>query len=415
MTAVRVLASRAKKASRDLAASSHKQRVAFVKRLARIVRARRAAILRANATDVRRARRKKVAEHLLDRLLLDSKRLEAAAGGLEDFAKRADVLGKVIDSWTTEAGLRIRKVRVPLGVVALVFEARPLVCLEAAAIAVKSGNALLLRGSSLASGSNRALHACIRKALDEAGLPPVCVGLVDSRRRGDVEELLSLHGLVDVVIPRGGADFIAWVRETAQVSVIETGAGNCHVYVDASADLRKALRILVNAKTQRPSVCNAAEKLLVHRRIAKAFVPQAVRALRAKGVVVRGCPVTRKLVRGLLPAAERDWFREYLGLEIAVKVVDSVEDAVRHINKYSTAHSDAIVSRNKRAVAAFFSGVDSAVVYANASTRFSDGGCFGFGGEVGISTQKLHARGPMAERELTAYKYLVKGSGQVRA
>ncbi len=415
MTSAKTLALKSRAAQSQLVAAPSAQRAKALRLMARQVRKSRRRILAANAKDMARARVKGASAAFLDRLQLNGQRLEEAARAIEKFSCRKDLLGETIDSWTTSVGLRVRKVRVPLGVVLLVFEARPLVCLEAAMIALKSGNALLLRPSRDARHSCRALVACLRAALQRAGLPKDCVGLAPAAGKRQLRELLALPGgLIDAAIPRGGEAFIRWVRAHAKIPVIETGAGNCHVYVDASADLRQALAILVNAKTSRPSVCNAAEKLLVHRAIAKEFLPKAVEALRARGVRVHGCPKSRKIVKGLLQATEADWFKEYLDLEIAVKVVSSLDEAIRHINQYSSHHSEAIVARNRITVRQFLAGVDSAVVYANASTRFTDGGCFGFGGEIGISTQKLHARGPMAERELMTYKYVVEGRGQVR-
>ena len=415
MTSAKTLALKSRAAQARLVGASSAQRAKALRLMAGEVRKSQRRILAANRRDLAKARVKGASAAFLDRLQLNDRRLEEVARAVEKFSRRKDLLGETIDSWTTSAGLRVRKVRVPLGVVLLVFEARPLVCLEAAMIALKSGNALLLRPSRDARHSCRALVACVRAALQRAGLSRDCVRLAPAAGKRQLRELLSLPGgLIDAVIPRGGEAFIRWVRAHAKIPVIETGAGNCHVYVDASANLRQALVILVNAKTSRPSVCNAAEKLLVHRAIAEKFLPVAVAALRERSVRVHGCERSRKIVKGLLQATEADWFKEYLDLEIAAKVVSSLDEAIRHINKYSSHHSEAIVARNRIAIRQFLAGVDSAVVYANASTRFTDGGCFGFGGEVGISTQKLHARGPLGERELTSYKYVVEGRGQVR-
>ncbi len=420
MTSMKALASNARAAQSGLAAAASARRAKALRFMAQEVRKSARRILAANREDLAQARVKGVSEAFLDRLRLDGRRLEEAVSAVKKFSRREEWLGETMESWRTSAGLRVRKVRVPLGVALVVFEARPLVCLEAAMLALKSGNALMLRPSRDAKRSCRALIACVRSALRRAGLSADCVTFVPPEGgKWQLRGLLALHGLVDVVIPRGGERFIRWVRAHARVPVLETGAGNCHVYVDASvdasADFGEALAILVNAKTSRPSVCNAAEKLLVHKGVAKKFLPLAVEALRERGVRVHGCPRSRKIVKGLLQATEADWFKEYLGLEIAVKVVGSLDEAIAHVNKYSSRHSEAIVARDKKAIRRFLDGVDSAVVYSNASTRFSDGGCFGFGGEVGISTQKLHARGPLGGRELTSYKYLVEGKGQVRA
>jgi glutamate-5-semialdehyde dehydrogenase len=320
----------------------------------------------------------------------------------------------VLDGWKVPNGLQITKVRVPLGVVGIIYEARPNVTVDAAGLCVKSGNACILRGSRIAISSNMALARIIDAAGVDAGLPPDSVQLIADTDRESAKELMRMREHVDVLIPRGGADLIRTVVEESTVPVIETGVGTCHVYVDASADLGKALPILINAKVQRPSVCNAAETLLVHRSAADAFLPKAIEALLAAGVELRGDEATRGYDARVKPATEDDWRAEYLDLILAVRVVDSLTDAIEHVNRYGTAHTDAIVTEDYAAARRFTAEVDSACVMVNASTRFADGGEFGFGAEIGISNQKLHARGPMGLAELTSYRYVVEGDGQVR-
>jgi glutamate-5-semialdehyde dehydrogenase len=312
------------------------------------------------------------------------------------------------------SGLRIRKVRVPFGVIGVIYENRPNVTVDIASLCIKSGNACLLRGSASALNSNRALVAAVEPALREAGVDGA-VSFVDTPDRAAADAMMKARGRLDLLIPRGGAGLISHTIENSLVPVIETGTGNCHVYVDEGADLAMAERIVINSKTQRPSVCNAEEKLLVHRGEAKAFIPAIARALRQKGVEIRGCPETCRLVPDAVPATDDDWPREYLDLIIAIKVVSGVGEAIAHINRYNSKHTEAIVTRNSANADIFTRNVDAAAVMVNASTRFTDGGQFGFGAEVGISTQKLHARGPMGVRELTTYKYVVEGTGQVRA
>ena len=319
----------------------------------------------------------------------------------------------MVEEWIRPNGLRIRKVRVPLGVVGVIYESRPNVTVDATALALKAGNAVVLRGGREAAHTNEVLVEFMAQA---PGLPAGAVELLDSRSRDSVDELIRARGLVDVLVPRGGADLINRVVERATVPVIETGAGNCHVYVDKAADLDLADRIVVNAKTQRPSVCNAAEKLLVHRDLAGEYLPRIVQTLQGQGVEVRGDAETRRLTPGLqvLPASDEDWGMEYLDLRMAVHVVGSLQEAIDHINRYSTMHSDAIITRDEESARQFLNQVDSSAVYWNASTRFTDGGEFGFGAEMGISTQKLHCRGPFGLVELTSTKYQIFGSGQVR-
>lgn len=348
-----------------------------------------------------------------DRLLLTPERIAAMVSGVREVAGLPDPVGETIAEWTRPNGLRIRKVRVPLGVVGVIYESRPNVTVDCAALVLKTGNAIVLRGGKEAAHSNQKLIEILNQV---DGVPEGAIELLDSSTRDSVHELIKARGLVDVLIPRGGPGLISYVADNATVPVIETGAGNCHIFVDQSADFDMADGIVINAKTQRPSVCNSAEKLLVHQSIAAEYVPRIVKRLLAGGVEVRGDDETRRLAAGMPvgAAATQDWSEEYLRLCIAVRVVAGIEDAIGHINRYSTKNSEAIVTRDQAQAELFLQQVDSAVVYWNASTRFSDGGEFGFGAEMGISTQKLHCRGPFALAELTSAKYEVKGNGQIR-
>jgi glutamate-5-semialdehyde dehydrogenase len=349
-----------------------------------------------------------------DRLALNPARIEGMAGGLRQAAGLPDPVGEVVRGSTLPNGLELRQVRVPFGVVGIVYEARPNVTADAAGLCLKSGNAVLLRGSSSAARSNAAIVAVLREAVAGAGLPADAIQLLDSSSRDSVKELMRARGLVDVLIPRGGASLIRTVVEESTVPVIETGVGNCHIYVDADADLDMALAILLNAKTSRPSVCNAAESLLVHAAVAEPFLARALPALRDAGVTVHGSPAIAALDPAVVPATEEDYAAEYLSLDISAAVVDSLDEAVAHIRRYSSGHSEAIVTNSQPAARRFVATVDAAAVLVNASTRFTDGGEFGFGAEIGISTQKLHARGPMGLPELTSTKYVVTGEGHIR-
>jgi glutamate-5-semialdehyde dehydrogenase len=348
-----------------------------------------------------------------DRLLLTPERIAAMVPGVREVASLPDPVGETIAEWTRPNGLRIRKVRVPLGVVGVIYESRPNVTVDCASLVLKTGNAIVLRGGKEAAHSNHMLVEILNRV---DGVPEGAIELLDSSTRDSVHELIKARGLVDVLIPRGGPGLISYVADNATVPVIETGAGNCHIFVDQSADFEMADSIVINAKTQRPSVCNSAEKLLVHQNIAAEYIPRIVKKLLDGGVEVRGDDETRRLAAGMrVGAAEaQDWSEEYLRLCIAVRVVAGIEEAIAHINRYSTKNSDAIVTRDEARAQLFLRGVDSAVVYWNASTRFSDGGEFGFGAEMGISTQKLHCRGPFALAELTSAKYEVTGNGQTR-
>ncbi len=404
----------AKAASRQLAVLTRAQKDAALHAMADALAAAEDAVLAANAQDTARGRESGMTESLVDRLALNPQRHAGMVQGLRDLAALPDPVGDVVRGWTNANGVQVRQVRVPLGVVGIIYEARPNVTADAAGICIKSGNAALLRGSSSAYESNKAIVAALQDGLVKSGLPATAVQLVGGGREVTTE-LMAARGLVDVLIPRGGAGLIEAVVKGSQVPVIETGTGNCHIYVDASADQQQALGILLNAKTQRPSVCNAAETLLVHRSIAQQFVPAALRALQRAGVTVHGTPEIAEWSPDVVPAASDEFDGEYLSLDIAMKLVDSVEDAIDHIRAHSTGHSETVVTNDQQVANRFVAGVDAAAVLVNASSRFVDGGEFGFGAEIGISTQKLHARGPMGLPEMTSTKYVVVGEGQVRA
>lgn len=399
----------ARQAASSLAQLSTKEKNRLLLAMAESLERQSGDILRANEEDVRRAN---LSGAMHDRLLLTPDRIRDMANGIRDVAALPDPVGEVLEQWTPPNGVQIRKVRVPLGVIGIVYESRPNVTSDAAVLALKAGNAVVLRGGKEAAQSNKAIAEILASV---PGVPPGAIELLDSSTRESVQELITARGLVDVVIPRGGPELIAHVVENSTVPAIETGAGNCHIFVDESADLKMARRVVLNAKTQRPSVCNAAEKLLVHEAVASSFVPIIVRELVEAGVEVRGDDAIRRLAASVTPATEQDWHEEYLRLCIAIRVVPSLDSAIEHINRYSTKHSEAIITANEEHARKFLRLVDSAAVYWNASTRFTDGGEFGFGAEMGISTQKLHCRGPFALRELTSTKYEIIGTGQTRA
>jgi glutamate-5-semialdehyde dehydrogenase len=398
----------ARSAAAHLAQLSTEQKNNLLLEMAGALEANAGSILRANEEDMRHAN---LPESMRDRLLLTTERIKQSAAAVRDIAALPDPVGEVLEQWGHPNGLHIRKIRVPLGVVGIVYESRPNVTVDAAALAFKSGNAAVLRGGKEAARSNQALAEALTSV---RSVPCGAIELLDSSTRESVQDLITARGLIDVVIPRGGPELISYVVENAIVPVIETGAGNCHIFVDESANLDMASRVVLNAKTQRPSVCNAAEKLLVHESIASVFIPRIARELKAAGVELRGDQSTMRLVPGVSPATEEDWGEEYLRLCMAIRVVPGVEEAIEHINLYSTKHSEAIVTADEDHARKFLRLVDSAAVYWNASTRFTDGGEFGFGAEMGVSTQKLHCRGPFALRELTSTKYEIIGSGQVR-
>ncbi len=411
--AVRAAAVRARAASLDLATATRATKDGALQAMADALLASEPAILSANAEDVTRAEAAGTPAGIVDRLRLDDDRLAAMAQGLRDVAGLADPVGEVVRGSTLANGLELRQIRVPFGVIGMIYEARPNVTADAAGICLKAGSAVLLRGSSSARSSNAAIVAALRGAVEAAGLPADVVQLVPGDSHDSVKALMRARGQVDVLIPRGGASLIRSVVEDSTVPVIETGVGNCHVYVDRAADLDMALDIVLNAKTHRTSVCNAAESLLVHADVADAFLPRVVEALQAADVTIHGDRAFTGF-DGVEPATDDDYSTEYLGLEISAAVVPDLDAALAHIRKHSTQHSDAIVTGDVEAARRFVAGVDSAAVLVNASTRFTDGGEFGFGAEIGISTQKLHARGPMGLPEMTTTKYVVTGTGHVR-
>ncbi len=404
----------ARTASRTLATASRATKDAALGAMADRLLGAEAAILAANAEDVAAADASGTSGALIDRLRLTPARLQGMADGLRQLAGLPDPVGDVVRGWTNPNGVTVRQVRVPFGVVGIIYEARPNVTADAAGIALKSGNAALLRGSSSTLASNRAVMAALRDGVLDAGLPADVVQLVEGDR-SVTTEMMEARGLVDVLIPRGGAGLINAVVEGSKVPVIETGTGNCHLFVDATADQDMALEILLNAKTQRPSVCNAVETLLVHADAAPTFLPKALTALSDAGVTVHGTPAVTGFSESVVPAAEGEFDDEYLSLDLACDVVDDLDAAITHIREHSTGHSETIVTSDLRAADRFVAEVDAAAVLVNASSRFVDGGEFGFGAEIGISTQKLHARGPMALPEMTATKYVVTGHGQTRA
>ena len=405
----------AKAAAQVLATAGTTAKNAALHAMAEALGTQQDAILAANALDIVGATERGLSPHSIERLTLSPKRIAEMQTGLKQVAALPDPIGAVLSGWRRPNGLQITKTRVPLGVIGIIFESRPNVTVDAAALCLKSGNAALLRGGSEAIHSNIALAQVLGGALESVGLPRACVQLIESTDRAAAKRLMTLNGFVDCLIPRGGASLIKTVVETATVPVIETGTGNCHVYVDKAADFEMAAAIVLNAKVQRPSVCNSAESLLVHREIAEIFLPLIGAKLVAAGVEIRGDAAACALLPGIAEATEEDWLTEYNALILAVKIVDSLEDAIAHIAAYGTRHSEAIVTENYAAAQAFTDGVDCAAVYVNASTRFTDGFEFGFGAEIGISNQKLHARGPMGLEELTTYKYVVRGDGQIRS
>jgi glutamate-5-semialdehyde dehydrogenase len=402
---------RARTAATALALLFSEQKNAMLRAMADAIESHAKSILAANRKDMESSG---LEGAMLDRLLLTAERIGEMARGVREVAALPDPVGETLAEWTRPNGLRIRRLRVPLGVVGIIYESRPNVTVDAAVLALKTGNAVVLRGGKEAANSN---HRLVEILAAVPGVPDGAIELLDASTRQSVQELIKARGLVDVIIPRGGAGLISYVAENSVVPVIETGAGNCHIFVDESADFDMADGIVINAKTQRPSVCNAAEKLLLHERIAAAYIPRIVRKLIEAGVEVRGDGKSRALAAGLSvgAAAEQDWYEEYLRLCMAIHVVAGVDEAIAHINHYSTKHSDAIVTLDEANARKFLRGVDSAVVYWNASTRFTDGGEFGFGAEMGVSTQKLHCRGPFALVELTSSKYEIVGTGQVRS
>lgn len=413
MTELQKMGAAAKEAAAVLRTAGEKKRRALLE-AAQALRAAAPEILAANAADLAAARESGMRDAMLDRLTLTEARIEAMAQGVEDVAAQRDPVGRVLSGETRPNGLKIEKVTVPMGVIGIIFEARPNVTSDAAALCLMAGSAVILRGGKEAFHSNMAVTSVLQAALERAGLPRTAVQLVQDTSRESSREMMGLVGYLDLLIPRGGAGLIRAVVENARVPVIETGVGNCHVYVDESADIDMAAEIIFNAKTSRPSVCNAIETVLVHEKIAEKALPAIAARLREKQVELRGDDRTRAILPEAVPASEADWETEYLDYILAVRVVDSLDEAVAHIARYSSGHSECIVTRDLRAAEAFTARVDSAAVYVNASTRFTDGGEMGLGAEIGISTQKLHARGPMGLNEIVSYKYVIRGDGQVR-
>jgi glutamate-5-semialdehyde dehydrogenase len=405
-------AKRSRRAAVELSRATRSVKDAGLHAMADALGKAETAVLDANAADIARAEAAGTGSALIDRLRLNPDRVAGMADGLRALAALPDPVGDVVRGWTNANGVQVRQVRVPFGVVGIIYEARPNVTADAAGICLKSGNAVLLRGSSSAAESNAAVVEALQAGLTDAGLPPDAIQLVRGPREV-TSELMAARGLIDLLIPRGGAGLIEAVVRDSQVPVIETGVGNCHLYVDAAANDEMALDILLNAKTQRPSVCNAVETLLVHTDVAGSFLPKALRALVAAGVVVHG-DARVNAYGPVVPAEESDFATEYLSMDIAASIVDSLDAALHHIRRYSTGHSETIVTDSASAAQRFCAEVDAAAVLVNASSRFVDGGEFGFGAEIGISTQKLHARGPMGLPEMTTTKYVVTGSGQVR-
>lgn len=411
---VQAKAQAAKQAAAKLAVTSTAVKNAALLAMAAALEAQQSEILAANERDMTAAAAKGMKSSMLDRLKLTAERISGMADGLRQVAGLADPVGNVIDGKTLPNGLHITKIRVPLGVIGIIYEARPNVTADAAGLCLKSGNAVILKGGSEAMESNKTVAAILAQAAEGAGIPAGSIQFIDTSDRQAVQDLIHMNGLVDVVIPRGGAGLIQAVVRNASVPVIETGAGVCHTYVDKDANVEMAMKIAFNAKVQRPSVCNAMETLLVHKDIADKFLPMMLMMYNSSAVEIRGDKAVQEYSGQVHPATEEDWSTEYGDLRLSVKIVDSIEEAMAHIAKYGTGHSECIVTNNYQAAQLFQYTVDAAAVYVNASTRFTDGNEFGFGAEIGISTQKLHARGPMALPELTSTKYLINGNGQVR-
>ncbi len=404
----------AKKAERVLMTASSETKNKALEAIAKALTENTSYITKNNAIDIENARAKGMSESMIDRLSLNADRIKAISEAVLQVASLDDPCGKVVSGTKRPNGLLIEKVTVPLGVIAVIFEARPNVTVDAAALCLKSGNCVILRGGKEAINSNKAMTEIMRKAIASAGLPEDCIQLVEDTSRDSAVALMKMNDYVDVLIPRGGAGLIKSCVENATVPVIETGTGNCHIYVDKDADLNMAAEIIYNAKTSRPSVCNACESLVIHRDVAKEVLPMIKARLDEKNVTIHGDEETAEIIEGVIIATEDDYAKEYLAYEISIKIVGDIDEAIEHIMKYTTSHSECIITNNYFAQKKFTSQVDAAAVYVNASTRFTDGGEFGFGAEIGISTQKLHARGPLGLPELTSMKYIISGEGQTR-
>ena len=408
---VRLLCESAKAASRSLSLATKERKNALLVRIAELLLSDSERITEANKADIAAAEQNGIPKAMLDRLMINSSRIQAIADSLYSLVSLEDPIGKG-EEWSRPSGITIRRIRVPIGVIGIIYEARPNVTVDSAALCLKTGNAVVLRGGKEAINTNREFVRLIKNALEDCGFDRGAVELITSTSRESATALMSMRGLVDVLIPRGGKGLIRACVENSKVPVIETGAGNCHLYIDASADMTKAVNIAVNAKCSRPSVCNAIETVLVHSAVAADFLPRMQSAFAPYGVDIRGCERSRVIIDGISAATDEDYATEYDDYIVSVKVVDSLEEAIEHINAYSTGHSEAIVTEDERAAARFQSEIDSVALYVNASTRFTDGGEFGFGAEIGISTQKLHVRGPMGLMALTSEKYLISGSGE---
>ena len=404
----------AKKATYDLSILSTKTKNNALALMAKELLDSKEEIIRANKIDMQEAKNKNVSETLLDRLYLNDKRVEDMATGLLEIVKLPDPVGEIISMWKRPNNLQIGQKRVPIGVIGIIYESRPNVTCDAAGLCLKSGNATILRGGSDAINSNKAIVKALRNGIEKSGLLKDAIQLVSDTDREVAQKMMRLNEYIDVLIPRGGENLIKSVVKNATIPVIETGTGNCHIYVDESADFNMAIDIVLNAKTQRPGVCNAAEKLLIHENISKEFLPKVVKALREKNVEIRGDEKSKEVVDDIILAKDEEWDKEYLDYIIAVKIVENVDEAIKHINNHGTKHSEAIITESYKNSQKFLERVDAAAVYVNASTRFTDGSEFGFGAEIGISTQKLHARGPMGLKELTSTKYIIYGNGQIR-
>ncbi len=408
------IASEAKAASRTLGNISKHKKNEVLLGMAQALLDKKSVILAANEIDLKNAKKNKLAASFIERLSLGGKRIDEMAQSLREIAKLDDPVGKNISTWARPNGLVITKVRVPIGVILIIYESRPNVTSDCIGLCFKSGNAVILRGGSDAINSNLAIYSILESVIKKHGLPQAVVSFVKQTDRRAVDLLLAMDEYINLVMPRGGESLIRQVRDKSKIPVIKHYKGVCHVYVDEIADFAMAQRIIINAKLQRPAVCNAMESLLVHEKIAKDFLPTMIESLQDAGVEIRADLATRKIVKGLKKATESDWSTEYLGLILSVKIVKDIDQAIEHINRYGSAHSDSIVTNSEANAQKFLNEVDSACVYANASTRFTDGFQFGFGAEIGISTDKLHARGPMGLEELTTYKYVIRGSGQIR-
>lgn len=414
MTQAQLLGQRAKQAEKTLATASTELKNKALENMAQELISAASEILSANAEDMKNARANGVAQVMLDRLLLTEDRIVGMAKGITDIVRLPDPIGVTLSEIKRPNGMTVKKITVPLGVIAVIYEARPNVTSDAAALCLKSGNAVILRGGKEAINSSKAIVKALRLGLEKTGLDENCISLITDTSRDSATELMRMNEYIDVLIPRGGAGLIRSCVENSTVPVIETGTGNCHIYIDKDADIQMAADIVYNAKTSRPSVCNAAESLVIHKDIIKEALPIIKKRLDEKNVELRGDDTARASADDILPATEDDWGREYLDYIMSVKTVESLDEAIEHISKYSTGHSECIVTENEAAAEEFLKRIDSAAVYHNVSTRFTDGGEFGFGAEIGISTQKLHARGPLGLPQLTSFKYIICGNGQIR-